>query len=269
VVNLLTLLLSCSVGANNTESPHARHFTTTEVQTLYRALGHVYGPHPWDRPLPVSRAPRLEDLCMALDGLGTEEGRTLAGEIGGIFVDSALGAIFNAPTNVDLSFRHRAVCFNVHSIDETFRPWIYAVLFQRMSRYIFTRDVATAGPLLILVDEARHMLNEPRVAHGVRDLVKRIRTRHAALWLADQDISTYTTTDIGQQIVANSPLVFFGRMEGPNIEQLRPLFPRLTEWHTHGIITARPGQFVFKEYDNYYQLRVEPSPDELLAFAGT
>ena len=138
-----------------------------------------------------------------------------------------------------------------------------------MSRYIFTRDPEAAGPLLVLIDEARHMLNEPRVAYGVRDLVKRVRTRNAAIWLADQDISTYTTTEIGQQIVANSPLVFFGRMEGPNIEQLQPLFPRLTGWHTQGIITAKPGQFVFKEYDNYYQLRVEPSPDELLHFAGT
>jgi hypothetical protein len=58
-------------------------------------------------------------------------------------------------------------------------------------------------------------------------------------------------------------------MEGNNIEQIQPLFPRLTEWHTQGIITARPGNFVFKCNDEYYQLRVEPSAEEFQILSGS
>jgi len=85
VVNLLALLCTCAIRADTQGgSPAARQFSTTETRTLYAALERVYAPFPWDAPLPAAAAPRLEDLCTALDDLGTPTGpeRRLVPEAG-------------------------------------------------------------------------------------------------------------------------------------------------------------------------------------------
>lgn len=270
VVNLLALLCTCAINAGGvgSETRRSRQFDTAETRTLYAALETVYAPHPWEQPLPADHTPRLEDLCQALRDLDTGTGRALADELGGLFVTSILAPIFNRPTNVDLRFHHRVVCFNVLEIDEVYQPWIYTVLFQRLQRYIYTRNIADVGELLVLVDEARHLLNQPVVLAAIHNMIKRVRTRGVAMILADQNVNTYTETAMGQDILSNAPYAFIGKLEGKDLEKVLPLFPHLNESHKHGIIVAPPGRFVYKCGREYYQLRVEPSVDEYAIFEG-
>jgi hypothetical protein len=271
VVHLLALLCTCAINAAATDSAEGRkvrQFTTAETRTLYAALEAVYAPYPWEQPLPPAETPRLEDLCRALCDLDTDTGRALADELGGLFVTSILAPIFNQPTNVDLRFQHRIICFNVLEIDEIYQPWIYTVLFQRLQRYIYTRKIAQVGELLVLVDEARHLLNQPVVLAAIHNMIKRVRTRGVAMILADQNVNTYIETPMGQDILSNAPYAFIGKLEGKDLEKVLPLFPYLNESHKHGIIVAPPGRFVYKCGREYYQLRVEPSVDEYTAFEG-
>ncbi|HET6344061.1 MAG TPA: hypothetical protein VFH51_03970, partial [Myxococcota bacterium] len=196
------------------------------------------------------------------------EGQALAEELGGLFINDVLGPLFNQPTNVDLGFQHRVVCFNVLEIDEVYQPWIYTVLFQRLHRYIFTRDVRQTGELLVLLDEARHLLTQPVVLGAIHNLIKRVRTKGVALILADQNVNTYTATPMGQDILANAPYAFLGRLESTDLEKILPLFPHLNAGHKDRLALATAGRFVYKCGREYYQLRVEPSLDELAAFEG-
>jgi hypothetical protein len=271
VVNLLALLCTCAVNAAPSESgtAHAaRQFNTAETRTLYQALEHIYAGYPWEQPLPAAQTPRLEDLCQALDDLHTPEGHELAVELGGLFVNDILGPLFNRPTSLDLHFHHRVICFNVLEIDEVYQPWIYTVLFRRLQRYIFTRDIAQAKELLVLLDEARHLLDQEVVRRAIHNMTKRVRTRGVAMILADQNVNTYTGTAMGQDILSNAPYAFIGKMEGTDLEKVLPLVPHLNESHRQGIVLAPPGRFVYKCGREYYQLRVEPSVDELDAFEG-
>jgi hypothetical protein len=81
-------------------------------------------------------------------------------------------------------------------------------------------------------------------------------------------VNTYTGTAMGQDILSNAPYAFIGKMEGTDLEKVVPLFPHLNESHRQGIVLAPPGRFVYKCGREYYQLRVEPSVDELDAFEG-
>src|SRR5207253_1290990 len=81
----------------------------------------------------------------------------------------------------------------------------------------------------VLIDEARHLLNQPVVLAAIHNMIKRVRTRGVAMILADQNVNTYTETARGQDILSNAPYAFIGKLEGKDLEKVLPLFPHLNE----------------------------------------
>jgi len=131
------------------------------------------------------------------------------------------------------------------------------------------RNPQRGYPLVLAVDEFKYMAADPVLAKMVVDLIKTARTFHAAIWTGDQNPSSYTMNEQTQQIIANTPLVLIGKQQTRDVDLDRELFPRLTDVHITQITTAKRGEFVAIFDDEYYPLKIEPSPLELAYFAGT
>jgi hypothetical protein len=261
----LALLLSSGTGAAAANSDLGRRvFSNAELAVLTTALQRIYAPF-WDAEAPPAEAiPLLEDLCCYLRE--TEVGAVLAKEIADLYVHSDLGSTFNRPTNLDLSLRARACCFDVSDVGETFRPWFYAQILAVLTRHI--RNRRRSHPLVLAVDEFKYLSADPILAKIVVDLIKTSRTFGAAIWTGDQNPSSYTTNEQTQQIIANTPLVLIGKQQTDDVTTDKKLFPRLTDVHLHQITVGQRGDFVAIFDDDYYPLKIEPSPLEYAYFSG-
>jgi hypothetical protein len=269
VLRQLALLLSSATGAASKRSDLGRRvFTNAELGALDEALSELYAPI-WDTgaTLQVTRdtTPRLEDLCRRLDDV--QGGRELAIEVRRLYVSGMLSSTFNRPTSLDLSLRARAVCFDVSGVDETYRPFFYMQIVTSLLRHIRNRD--RGYPVVVAFDEFKYLAQDATLAAQILLLVKTIRTYNAAIWTADQNPSSYTANEESQQIIANTPLVFIGRQQAQDMQVDRQLFPRLRDLHEQQILTASRGEFIGIFDDDYYALRIEPSPLELAFFSGT
>jgi Cdc6-like AAA superfamily ATPase len=261
----LALLLSSGTGAAATRSDLGRRvFTNAELGALDEALREIYASI-WGMPITPATTPRLEDLCRRLDDV--QGGAGLATEIRRLYVNGMLAGTFNRPTSLDLSLKARAVCFDVSGVDESYRPWFYMQIVASLLRHI--RNPNRGYPVVIGFDEFKYLAQDPTLASQILLLVKTVRTYNAAIWTADQNPSSYTMNEESQQIIANTPLVFIGRQQAQDVQADRQLFPRLRDFHEQQMLTAGRGEFIGIFDDDYYPLRIEPSPLELGYFSGT
>lgn len=261
----LALLLSSGTGAAVSRSDLGRRvFTNAELGALDEALSEIYTPI-WGTSITAATTPRLEDLCRRLDDV--QGGSDLSGEIRRLYVSGMLASTFNQPTSLDLSLKARAVCFDVSGVDESYRPWFYMQIVASLLRHIRNRD--RGYPVVIGFDEFKYLAQDPTLASQILMLVKTVRTYNAAIWTADQNPSSYTSNEESQQIIANTPLVFIGRQQAQDVQADRQLFPRLRDFHEQQMLTAGRGEFIGIFDDDYYPLRIEPSPLELGYFSGT
>lgn len=256
-----------SVGAVIGGAAHNRRvFTNDELGALNEALQTIYkGIWGQRHGLSANQMPRLEDLCGHLEMV--PGGAALATEIRRLYVTGSYASTFNRPTNVDLSLSHKAVAFDVSTLDESFRPWTYAQIFAALNRHI--RRFDRGYPLIVAVDEYKYMAKNLMVADEIQRLVKTTRTYQAAIWTADQNPSSYTMNEESKQIITNTPVVLIGKQERADIDTNLTLFPRLQSAHTSQMLSARPGEFVAILHGDYYSLKVEPSPLEYNFFAGS
>lgn len=277
----LALLLSCESGAALAGRGEGRRvFSNAESALLGLALGRLYRSLWADRTrldpatLAPQDMPRLGDLCAELERITEEQtgrplqlAQALAAELRDLYVDGDLASSFNRPTTIDLRFDRPCTVFDVSGIDPNYRPLYYMQFCAVLD--LFIRDRGRHGPVIVALDEFRYMIKDPTLAEQAHNLVKTARTFGCAVWSADQNPSTYTRSEYGEQIIALSTLVFIGRQQAEDVVVHRHLFPDLTDHHITQIRTAKRGQFIGIFGDDYYSLRIEPSPVELAAFRGT
>jgi len=260
VARQLRKLLSCGTDDDDV----ARQFTTIERSTLNKALTLLYKPT-WANPAAPARL--LGDLCQLLRTL-PGPGGDLADEIYGLFVDpdSALSAVFNRPTNIDLQFPRQAYIFDVSEMDESYAPIFYAQLIVVLDRYF--RLAPRTKPAIVCIDEFKLAAKQPFVAQLVVDLTKIGRNLAVGVWTSDQDISSYHMTKQAEQVLVNLGVVFIGRQEGKDAEDVRRAFPLLTESHARRLLNARTGQWVVIADSQFHAVQFVPTPVERLAFGG-
>ena len=196
VLVLLGLLLD-PLGGN------PRHFTNAEIAALRRALQLTYSHYEWHDELLAdhSLTPTLSTLCHKLYQVAAEASseptprfaqaaqaaRVLAEEIESLYVAGDYAAVFNAPTNIDLSLQEQIVLFDFSRVPERRRSLFYYAVLANINYRIRRQPRRRA----IFIDEVNYMCQEPSLMTFLAHLVKTVRTYGAAVVMIDQDLETF------------------------------------------------------------------------------
>ena len=262
-------------GGGNTAGQAAgrRVFTNAELAALGSALRDLYTGIDPDT-IRQEETPRLEQLCVRLrlnsSRGGTPScGRALADEIAGLYVDGVYGEIFNPRegTSLDLSLTSPGVAYDFSSVNDTFRPLLYSQVLAAVQRRIRSRQRAQS--MIVFIDEFRYMAQEPMLAEQAMLLVKTARTYRAAIWMAEQNLFTFSETLTGRAIIENTPLVTLYRQTATATKIARELYPRLTEYHAFLLSTSQRGECVTLLGDDIFHMHMESSIGEAALFAGS
>lgn len=253
-----------------------KHAVGTGLRTLYSGL---------DRRDPSPElACRLENLHGFL--LETADGHQLARELDQ-YVTGELGAVFNAPTNVDLALAAPVVAYDVQFVEEEYQPLVMTLLLGNLSRQIMAHPDVNR---LVFVDEfgiliqgvlaesagGAQMSESPQlvanraVALAVMSLIKRMRRFRTGIWVCDQNPSTFHTNVYGKQILQNARHKVLFHQAQEAIGEIAEMFGQLTQHHLNVLAGARQGENITLLGDrDTYHLFAEASPLELEAFSGT
>ena len=244
-----------------------RVFTNAELAVLGSALRDLYtGIDPTTiRP---EETPRLEQLCARLR-LKEERGRALADEIAGLYVDGVYGEVFNPRegTSLNLLLTSPGVAYDFSQVNDTFRPLLYSQVLAAVQRRIRNRD--RGQPVIVFIDEFRYMAQEPMLAEQAMLLVKTARTYKAAIWMAEQNLFTFSETFTGRAIIENTPLVTLYRQTATATRIARELYPKLTEYHAFLMGTSQRGECVTLLGDDIFHMHMQSSRTEMAVFSGS
>lgn len=254
-------------GAGN--SGDRRFFDNVELALVTSALEETYrGIDP--ATITPRATPRLEKLCMRLSHKGVR-GKMLAEEISGMYVDGVYGKIFNprGGTSLDLRLTSPGVAYDFFNVDPTFRALMYYVVTAAVKRRIRgIRDGSRTQRLILFIDEFRHMIQEPLLGWEVAMLVKTSRTLEAAVWLAEQNLFTFTNTEQGKYIAENTPIVTMFRQKATAVKLARDTYP-INEGHAMLLAGAEQGECITMFGNELFHLQMVPSDRERDVFSGS
>jgi len=266
VIQQLALLMGSGEDAAGGDGTLRRSFTDPQKAALDLVLTALYEPI-WDDPQAVM--PLMQNLCDRLEDLGDEKEwpgvAALGRELRRLFVDSSLGAVFNRHSTIPTHFPNRVYVFDVSEVD-AYASVIYMQLMTIFKRY--ARSPQRTRPLLIVIDEFKTAAKDAIVAQAAVDLTKVGRNLQVGVWTSDQDISSYFMTKQAQQMLANLALVYIGRQEGEDVEDVMRIFHNLTLAHKRRMLRATTGQFIVRADDNYHFIDFETTGRELYYFGG-
>ncbi len=247
-----------------------RVFTNAELAALGSALRDLYtGIDP--QTIRPEETPRLEQLCSRLrlksDWGGC--GRALSDEIAGLYVDGVYGDVFNPTegTSLNLLLTSPGVAYDFSQVNDTFRPLLYSQVLAAVQRRIRNRD--REGPMIVFIDEFRYMAQEAMLAEQAMLLVKTARTYRAAIWMAEQNLFTFSETYTGRAIIENTPLITLYRQTATATRIARELYPKLTEYHSFLMGTSQRGECVTLLGDDMFHMHMQSSRTEMALFSGS
>ena len=247
-----------------------RVFSNAELAALGSALRDLYtGIDP--ETIRPEETPRLEQLCARLrlkEGAGGC-GRALADEIAGLYVDGVYGEVFNprGGTSLNLLLTSPGVAYDFSGVNDTFRPLLYSQVLAAVQRRV--RNRGRRQPMIVFIDEFRYMAQEPMLAEQAMLLVKTARTYRAAVWMAEQNLFTFSETFTGRAIIENTPLVTLYRQTATATRIARELYPKLTEYHAFLMGTSQRGECVTLLGDDIFHIYMQSSRAESAVFSGS
>lgn len=244
-----------------------RVFTNAELAALGSALRDLYtGIDP--QTIRPDETPRLEQLCSRLRLKG-DYGRALADEIAGLYVDGVYGEVFNPRegTSLNLLLTSPGVAYDFSQVNDTFRPLLYSQVLAAVQRRIRNRH--REQPMIVFIDEFRYMAQEPMLAEQAMLLVKTARTYRAAIWMAEQNLFTFSETFTGRAIIENTPLITLYRQTATATKIAHDLYPKLTEYHAFLMGTSQRGECVTLLGDDIFHMHMQSSRAEMALFSGS
>ncbi len=247
-----------------------RVFTNAELAVLGSALRDLYtGIEP--QTIRPEETPRLEQLCARLRLKSDREGcgRALADEIAGLYVDGVYAEVFNPRegTSLNLHLTSPGVAYDFSQVSDTFRPLLYSQVLAAVQRRIRSRE--REQPMIVFIDEFRYMAQEPMLAEQAMLLVKTARTYRAAIWMAEQNLFTFSETFTGRAIIENTPLITLYRQTATATKIARDLYPKLTDYHAFLMGTSQRGECVTLLGDDIFHMHMQSSRAETAAFSGS
>lgn len=203
-----------------------------------------------DEPDPV-----LADVAGRLP----QEGRT--GRILSRWVKGSLGAMFSAPTNVDLDAQ--LVVFGMRELREELVAPVHFLLAEALWSRIKTRGRRR----LLVVDELGLLFEDPTIRRFVVALARRIRKYDGALVFATQNPGDLLTSDAGAVVATNPAIHFFGAQRPGEALKLQRAF-QLSDRQRISLESARRGEFLLSAGPERLPVQVRASPRQAAILDG-
>lgn len=176
--------------------------------------------------------PQMSDLLAILEG--TNGAEKLALKLSK-YVTGTFAKLFNNQTNIDLNTW--LTVFSIRDIEDTLKtPAMYNVL-----NYIWTKVRSNKIKRLLIIDEARIMLQNKVSADFLFGLIK--RARKYMLWVTtiSQDVDDFINSDHGKPIITNSALQILLRQSTASIPGLEKTFG-LSEAEKQKLVSSGIGE---------------------------
>jgi Helicase HerA, central domain len=155
----------------------------------------------------------------------------------GRWVRGSLGAMFSAPTNVDLEAPF--VAFGMRELrDEMIAP-VHFLLAEALWMRIKRRDRRR----MLVIDELGLLFEDPTIRRFVLSLARRIRKYDGSLVFATQNPGDLLSSDQGAVVATNPATLFFGAQRPGEAAKLRDAF-HLSPHQRTFLETARRGEFL-------------------------
>ena len=199
--------------------------------------------------------PVLADVARRLP----QAGRT--GRILSRWVQGSLGAMFSAPTNVDLDAQ--LVVFGMRELREELVAPVHFLLAEAL----WSRIKAGGRRRLLVVDELGLLFEDPTIRRFVVALARRIRKYDGALVFATQNPGDLLTSDAGAVVATNPAIHFFGAQRPGEALKLQRAF-QLSDRQRTSLESARRGEFLLSAGPERLPVQVRASPRQAAILAG-
>ena len=169
------------------------------------------------------------------------------------WVGGSLGAMFSAPTNVDLDAPF--VVFGMRELREELVAPVHFLL----ARALWNRIKSRGRRRLLVVDELGLLFEDLTIRRFVVSLARRIRKYDGSLVFATQNPGDLLSSDAGAVVATNPALHFFGATRPGEAARLQNAF-HLSAAQRTTIETARRGEFLLAAGAERLAVKVRCSP---------
>lgn len=191
--------------------------------------------------------PVLADVAERLP-VGGRPARILARWVGG-----SLGAMFSAPTNIDLD--RPLIAFGMRELREEMVGPVHFLLAEALWRRF--RDGRRRR--MLIVDELGLLFEDATMRRFVVRLARRIRKYDGSLVFATQNAGDLLGSEAGLVVATNPATRFIGAQRPGEALKLQRAF-QLSDSQRQGLETARRGEFLLAAGHRRLQIRVRAQP---------
>jgi KaiC/GvpD/RAD55 family RecA-like ATPase len=169
------------------------------------------------------------------------------------WVHGSLGAMFSAPTNVDLEAP--IVAFGMRELrDEMIAP-VHFLLAEALWARIKRKDRRR----LLIIDELGLLFEDPTIRRFVVSLARRIRKYDGSLVFATQNPGDLLSSDQGAVVATNPALAFFGAQRPGEAKKLQEVF-RLSAHQRGSLEIAHRGDFLLAAGTDRIGVHIQAPP---------
>jgi KaiC/GvpD/RAD55 family RecA-like ATPase len=186
---------------------------------------------------------------------------TRAGRILFRWVQGSLGAMFSAPTNVDLDLP--MVVFGMRELREEMVGPVHFLLAEALWRRFRDRTRRR----LLVVDELGLLFEDPTMRRFVVRLARRIRKYDGSLVFATQNAGDLLGSEAGLVVATNPAIRFFGAQRPGEAQKLQRAF-QLSDAQRQGLETARRGEFLLAAGHRRLPIQVQAEPWQQVIIEG-
>jgi KaiC/GvpD/RAD55 family RecA-like ATPase len=175
------------------------------------------------------------------------------------WVRGSLGAMFSAPTNVDLDLPF--VVFGMRELREEMVGPVHFLLAEALWRRFRDRSRRR----LLIVDELGLLFEDPVMRRFVVRLARRIRKYDGSLVFATQNAGDLLGSEAGLVVATNPALRFFGAQRPGEAQKLQRAF-QLSDAQRQGLEGAHRGEFLLAAGHRRLEIKVaaEPWQEEIM-----
>jgi KaiC/GvpD/RAD55 family RecA-like ATPase len=179
------------------------------------------------------------------------------------WVRGSLGAMFSAPTNVDLDLPF--VVFGMRELREEMVGPVHFLLAEALWRRFRDRSRRR----LLIVDELGLLFEDPVMRRFVVRLARRIRKYEGSLVFATQNAGDLLGSEAGLVVATNPALRFFGAQRPGEAQKLQRAF-QLSDAQRQGLEGAHRGEFLLAAGHRRLEIKVaaEPWQEEIMKTPG-
>ena len=177
------------------------------------------------------------------------------------WVQGSLGAIFSAPTNINLDAD--LVVFGMRELREELVGPIHFLLAEAL----WSRIKARGRRRLLVVDELGLLFEDPTIRKFVVSLARRIRKYDGSLVFATQNPGDLLSSEAGAVVATNPATHFFGAQRPGEAQKLQRVF-QLSDAQRTGLESARRGEFLLAAGSERLPLMVRTPPRQSTILAS-